>query len=582
MRTLALGACFAAIASAAAPPFEVRVRELIHSYAYPKGNDFGYATIAARLKLGEDPAWCSRRLIELLRGPLSGDMFWQFQVTAIAYLDQGRLSEPARRALREAWRTYMPFRGDTENHWVLYYTMMYLMAQHWPGEPGERWFNGKSSEENLREAAAWLDSWIRLTTRRGQGEYDCTHYLGVFLLPMSYLAAWAEDSRMRQRARMMLDYLIADYAVENLDGLYVGSHARTDDRAVLERWHSVASQFGYLLFGLGPKPERLADYLLYYALASAYRPPAILEKIATDRSKPYTHYERKRTRNRWRFHDELHGPVYKTTYVRREYAVGSDQGGLLQPVQQHSWDVTWAVPDPRGVQNTFFTLHPYSSLEGLQTYYTLHPDVALEVILPFRPTYDSPDKFLGGSPFEKIVQDHDTVIALYSIPPMTRFPHINGFLSKDLDELVEDPSGWLFLRGNQALIAVRPLQPYVLKPIPGGGQRLFSPHLNNGVVVQVAAASEFANLDAFRKAILGLELHYRLEPAPAVIFRSLRGRRLEFTYGQTPRVDGRPLDYENWPLFGGPFLQAAVDSEELLIQYGTERRRLDFRRNLIE
>ena len=40
--------------------------------------------------------------------------------------------------VREAWRTYMPLRGDTENHWVMYYTTLYLMAQLWPGEPGDR------------------------------------------------------------------------------------------------------------------------------------------------------------------------------------------------------------------------------------------------------------------------------------------------------------------------------------------------------------------------------------------------------------------------------------------------------------
>ena len=174
---------------------------------------------------------------------------------------------------------------------------------------------------------------------------------------------------------------------------------------------------------------------LFYSMASGYEPPEILKRIATDRSQPYTHYERKRTRNRWRFYDELHGPVYKTTYVRKEYAVGSDQGGMLQPIQQHSWDVTWAVPDPRGVQNTFFTLHPHSSLHELQTYFVFGPDFGVEAVVRSKKTYDSPDKFVGGSPYEKIFQDQDTVIVLYDIPAGARFPHINGFFSKDLREV---------------------------------------------------------------------------------------------------------------------------------------------------
>jgi hypothetical protein len=238
--------------------------------------------------------------------------------------------------------------------------------------------------------------------------------------------------------------------------------------------------------------------------------------------------------------------------------------------------VTWAAPDARGVENTLFTLHPYSGLRELQTYFTFPPDGPVEDIVRSKPTYDSPDKLLGGSPYEKIFQNEDTVIVLYNIPPRTRFPQINGFFSKDLADMQEDASGWIFARGGEALIACRPLQPYLWKPIAGGGRRLFSPYLQNGVIVQVAAASEFAGTDAFRRAIVALPLETHLEPAPAVRFRSLRGRELDFTWGKTPAVDGMPLDYAAWPLFGGPFLEAAVDSERLVLKHGSMRRTLDF------
>jgi hypothetical protein len=560
------------------PAFADRGRRIVEFYAHPKGPaDSGYATIAAKLWLREDGLWCSRRLEQLLSDGPSGDMFWMFPVTAIAYLDRGQLTEEARAALRRAWKSYMPYRGDTENHWLLYYTSLYLMAQMWPDEPGEMWYTGKSSQENLREAGQWIESWVRLTTTRGQGEYDSPAYMAMFLIPVSYLSAWAKEPAMKKRATMMLDYLIADYAAENLDGLYVGAQSRIYERQLLERWAGVSSDFGWLLFGLGRPLEPFSAYAMYYFVASGYQPPEILQAIATDRSQPYTQYERKRTRNRWRFFDERHGPVYKTTYMRREYAVGSDQGGVLQPIQQHSWDVTWRTPDPRGVHNTFFTMHAYSSVHELQTYFTFGPDAATEEVVRSKKTYDSPDKFLGGSPFEKIFQNEDTVIALYDIPRETRFPHINGFFSKDLAEVREDPSGWIFTRGGDALIACRPLQRYFWKPMGEGDRRLFSPYLKNGVIVQVAAASEFSGMEAFRRAILGLPLDIRLDPEPSVRFRSLRGRLLEFTWGGTRRVNGRDLDYAAWPLFGGPFLEAAVDSQQLVLRHGNLRRILDFR-----
>jgi hypothetical protein len=577
MNRLLLLLLLAPAVAAATPEFDARVRTVIHTYAHPKDPaQMGYANIAAKLWLREDAALCSRRLEELLAAGPTGDMFWMYPVTAIAYLDRGQLTASARDALRASFRTYMPYRGDTENHWLLYYSSLYLMAQLWPGLDGSHWYTGKSSSENMREAAGWIESWVRLTTTRGQGEYDSPHYMGLYFLANSYLAAWARDPAVKKRAAMMLDYLIADYAAENLDGIFAGAHSRVYDLPVIEKWRNPSTDFGWVLFGLGKPLDPPDNYILFYLLASAYEPPEILKRIAADRSRPYTHYERKRTRNRWRFFDDLHGPVYKTTYIRREYAVGSDQGGALQPIQEHSWDVTWNVPDPRAVHNTLFTLHPYSSLEELETYFTFPPDNGIATVVSSKKSYDSPDKLVGGSPYEKIFQDRDTVIVLYDIPPNTRFPHINGFFSKDLAEFQEDPSGWIFVRGGDAFIACCPLQPYSWKPIAGGGKRLFSPYLKNGMVVQVAARSEFGDLAAFRKAILALPFEVRLEPTPTVRFRSLRGAQMDFTWGQTPRVDGVPLDYDHWPLFGGPFVEAAVDSQKLTLKYGTMRRTLDF------
>jgi len=576
MAALALAAALAA-QSAAAQDYEQRRRRLIEKMARVEDEKLHYHSIAARLWLREGVPAADRRLRQLLEGDVSGDMFWMFPVTAIAYLDRGQLSEPARALLRKSWKAYYPFRGDTENHWLLYYTSMYLMAQMWPEMGGEGWFNGKSSKENFEEARRWIESWVKLTTTKGQGEYDCTHYIGVYLLPLSYLAAWAEDPRMKKQASMMIEWIAADFAVESLDGIYVGAHARTDDRQVVEKWRGVSADFAWLLFGQGKETPPFGGYSLYYALADGPAPPEILRRIATDRSRPYTHLEKKRTRNRWRFHDELHGQVFKTTYMTRDYAVSSDQGGVLQPVQQHSWDVTWRADDPEGAHNTLFSLHPYSGMVELEAYFTFSPDFGTEGVWRSKTTYDSPDKLLGGSPYERIAQSEDAVIALYDIAPGTRFPHINGFFSKDLAELTEDASGWIFCRGGRTWIAYRPLAPYAWKPIEGGGKRLFSPHLKNGTVVQAASVDEFPTLEAFRKAIRALPLEFRLEPGPRVTFRTLRGKTIEFTYGQTPRVDGKPLDYANWPAFGGPFVHGKAGEPRLEMTHGGMRRVLDFR-----
>jgi hypothetical protein len=333
------------------------------------------------------------------------------------------------------------------------------------------------------------------------------------------------------------------------------------------------------MFGNCPPPAAYGGWGIFFAVvADHYELPEVIYRIATDRPEKYTHFERKRTRHRWRNSDERNAPVYKTTYVTRDYALGSDQGGLLQPIQQHSWDVTWAVPDPRGVHNTMFSVQPFYGAQELMMYFTEMPDyMPASVTFQGKPTYISESKLLGGSPYEQIFQQDDTLISLCDIPADAPFRQVNGFFSKDLARLEEDASGWIFAQGGRAYLAYRPLAPYEWRPIDKGGKRLYSPHPRNGTLLQVASVSEFATWEAFKAAILALPLAVVLEPTPRVAFTSLRGRKIEVAYGAAPRVDGRIVDHaRDWKLFAGPYLNADVGSRTLTLTHGRLRRVLDF------
>ncbi len=538
----------------------------------------GIAEIASKLALRQDADWASRKLVEVLREP-RGDMFWMFPVTSAAFLGRGQLSDEAQHALREAWRTYMPQRGDTENHWAMYYASLYLMSEYWPDAPASAWYTGKSSAENLREAREYLVAWMDLTTSRGQGEYDCTHYIGEYCIPMLYLASWASDPEMRLRGRMMLDYVLADFAIDTLEGIYTGAHARTTDTQVLEKWNALSSFFAWLFFDNTPAPEGYGGWGVFFAVAGEhYEIPEVIRLIATERDESYLSRELKRTRHRWRNSDERNARVYKTTYMTGDYAVGSVQGGLLQPIQQHTWSVTWAVHgDPRGVHNTLFALNPHASAFELQMYFTEHPDWMPEAVTTQgKPTYMAADTFLGGSPYEQIFQDLDAVVALYDAEEGAMHEHVNGFFSKDLARLEEDESGWIFAQGGNAYIAYRPLAAYEWRPADKGDRRLFSPHRKNGAVAQAARAGEFASWDVFKDSIRALPLKFSLEGAPSVEFTNLRGNRMRCVYGKTPALNGRPVDLKSWPLFESPHLYAAPDSRMLRITHGPLERVLDF------
>lgn len=557
--------------------YRARADTLIDFYAgrvdpsdYSNG---GYSDIAAALYRSQHRDWVRARLDTLMQNP-RGDMFWMYPMTLIHFVGKDVLPETYRQRLRALWRTYRPYRGDTENHWVMYYSSLYLMTQLYPGAPGAQWFNGKSSAVNHAEARDYLLHWMELTTTRGQGEFDSPHYMSYYVLSMAMLYGYAEDPAMRTRAQMMLDYLLADFAVESLGGLYVGAFSRIYPEPLLERWRDNSTSYAWLLFGNAPFRPHLGAMIL---AMSGYEPPAMLGGMATDRSAPYVHRELKRTRHRIRYSDQRNTPVYKYTYMRQEYALGSIQGGLLQPIQQHTWELHWAAPGRRQGHNLLFTLHPYASGHELGMYFPEEPRTMIEAVLKSKGTYDSPKKWTGASPYEQVVQVKDALVVLYAIPEGTRFPHVNGYFSRALSRREEDEeSGWIFARGGEALIAYYPLAPYTWQRAPGGDWRLFSPHRRNGAVVQVAPAGAYETFEAFKAAVRALPLKTTTAPQPRVQFTTLRGDQMTVRYGAEPRINGKGIAYEEWPLFEGPFLQASPGSGQLKMQYGRQHRLLDF------
>lgn len=561
--------------------FEARRDSLVDFYrdrVAPDRSQGGYFDIAANLYQGTNLEWAAARMDTLMQDP-KGDMFWMYPFTTVMYTGQDVLPEATKRAMRDLWRTYHPYRGDTENHWALYYTCMYLAAQMYPDEPGETWFTGKSSQENFDEAEEYLVSWMDLTTTMGQGEYDSPHYIKVYYAPMALLYAYAEDPAMRQRAAMMLDYITADYATELLAGHYGGAHARVYEREALAPGYAAATRFAGLLFdqvSMMPSGESLILAM------SGYEPPPILHFIASDRSQPYVHRELKRTRHRFRFSDVKNAPVYKYTFMRPEYVLGSSQGGLLQPIQQQTWGLQWAADDRVEARNTLMSLHPYSSDIEMGMYFAELREFIVEIVVRSKTEYDSPDKLTGGSPYEQVVQDEDVLIALYDIAPDDRFPHINAHFSADLEDVLEDDSGWIFARGGDALIAYYPLAPYSWEDKVDYlddsiiHQRLMSPHTKNGAVLQVAPASAYPSFEDFQAAVRALPLETTTEPVPSVRFTALNGHRLSVRYGEPLTIDGDAVSYDDWPLFDGPFTHAEPGSGQLELTYGPMHRLLDF------
>jgi hypothetical protein len=355
---------------------------------------------------------------------------------------------------------------------------------------------------------------------------------------------------------------------------------------------SAASAFAYLYFGTGEPTT--SGWLVLSALGK-YRLPQIVYHIATDRSQTYIHKERKRVRNVIRFGTEKNPPVYKYTYVTKDYGIGSLQGGLLQPIQQHTWGVRYTYGRP---YTTIFGLHPYWSSYELGMFFPEEIKPLIADVVASKGTYNNPDKWTGGSPFERTFQNRNTLIVLYDITPGTTTEHIDGFFPRNLEARVVDPSGWILCKAGDVYVGWFPLQEYEwieepdalgaeknVSASPGqlskekqvGNWRLRSHKLQNGYVIEVRSRSEIGSFEQFTQQLQKRIPKAVLTPGHvAVRYTSITGDRMSFDFPEGRALNGKAVDLSKTKFFDGPFLHSEVGSQKVTMTYKGMKRVMDF------
>lgn len=543
--------------------------------------------LGGRFAVGRDVPGAVAAFDSIGRDRSMAGMFHGYMLMGVYLRFRSILPDSLCRMVREIFRSRGLYRGDTENHWVMYYTGMYLAAQTWPNESGSEWFNGRSSEENFREAEGFLNHWVTLTTTIGQGEFDSPTYMPAFLAPMLVLYDFASDPAMKRRAQMMCDLLLADFAVENLRGSFGGGHSRDYPPDIINPLIAQTTRVSWLYFGEPAReiweepeyqPRVRGSWEIAFGALSGYHPPEMIVRIATDRSVPYVHRERKRVRNVIRFGDELNPPVYKYTYMTADYVLGSLQGGILQPFQQHTWDVTYVSSKP---YNTVFTVHPSWSSRELGMFFPEELNVLAEDVDRYKLVYRSPDKWNSSSPYEQTFQHNNVLIVLYNIAPGAQHPHIDGFFPKTLDERIVDSTGWIFCRGGNAEIAIFPLKPYEWIQ-EEKDWRLRSSYLRNGLVVEVGTARTAGDCAEFiRKMRQRRPQAGNFDRAMTVSYTSIAGDAMTFTYDGPRIVNGTEVDLTKTKFYDGPFMSSDVGSGIIELRYQGRVRVLDFRQGRI-
>jgi len=558
--------------------FELRREKILKFYvdSVQLGKDkVDFFILTAKIKFSKEVKILLPYLDSLIQNPGIGDMFFAYQLIGLYLHCKENLPFEYRDKIKNVFKTRTIYRGDTENHWLMYYVAWYLISQEWENEI---WSNLKTSSENFREASEYINYWVDGTTSFGQMEFDSPTYIITFVPPLCLLYDFAQDTLMKKMAQMMLEYILFDYAVEYLKGCYCGAHSRDYPELAVNPIQAQSQAIGYLYFGETEfDPRSMRKNAVIFCALSKFQLPDVIRYIATDRQFPYEHKERKRVRNVIRYGRERNPAVYKYTYMTRNYCVGSLQGGILQPIQQHSWDITFS----NGL--TIFSVHPYFSEIELGMFFPEEVKILPELVDRAHKVYRSPDKWTSSSPYERIFQYRGSLIVLYGLFEMVegeKYRHVNIFIPRGVDRFEIDTVGWVIGKVENGYFGIRVLGGVYELKLEETCYRFRVYGDKICLIIEVGDSDEFGDFDRFREGLKSSEVDFDFDIFE-VRYKGIRGFEMRFGYFGDRYVDG--VEYKlNWGLFDGRFARSDLKSKVIEINYKGKKRVLNFNKLTIE
>ncbi len=451
----------------------------------------------------------------------------------------------------------------------------FLAAEEWPELVDQDGLDAGAIRAATKER---LLGYFADISTKNYSEYGCPIYSAVNLSAVRMLAEYAKDPVVSTRAALTLDAMMVDIACTWNQGYNIGTAARAkywaSTNTGLESMGSTASA-AWIFFGaIRPIAAAGTGWLhsFWMATPGKYKVPELIVKIAQHRSRPFV------TRS------YLPGvgkdDVHRITFHSLNYGLCSQ------------WD------HPGASTSALYK----ESRRNMLKWVSDKPSSTFAVCMenPYRPYNLRENRAnvlgYGENPFSQYMQESSTLLGLYAVPE--DFPYFKmyapfpttGSILKRLEK-----AGWVFCHNGSMLMGFRSVKPCAWAKKPwSGNDMLWCEARKNGWVLETSELSAYAGggvdaeLSRFAQAVLAKT---RLEsadldgPAPHLVYTSLTGKKLDFTWiahnepyvGQS-KVDGKPLEYKEWPMFDNSWVHQEVAVPVLKLAFGSQRLTYDFAR----
>ncbi len=398
-------------------------------------------------------------------------------------------------------------------------------------------------------------------------EYESPTYYGIDLAAMKMIADFAQDTEVRQRATLTLDWMILSLACSWNQGYNTASCGRAkywgSTNTSPEEMDDTAA-IAWLYFG-GNRPVRPRGMneggSIWFGCPGAYRLPPLFTAIANDRQSPVLY----------------HGSVILgksesvrcTIYHTPSYSLASQFEYLNSPASGFYKEtrremLKWISDKP---SSTFCPLQenprrPYKLQENVRNAFGY-----------------------GENPFGACLQDRGTLIGAYAVPADYPFYQLyapfteSGAIVKRIEK-----QGWVICHAGSMLFAFKPVKPYTWGKPQQGEDVLWSDARVNGWVLETSPLAPYAGegvdaeLDRFANALLAktkIEFDESSPALPRLTYTSLSGHVLTLTarphgqpYIDQHTIDAQTVNYLSYPLLDNPWAHQDVDGDILSLTHG--------------
>lgn len=401
----------------------------------------------------------------------------------------------------------------------------------------------------------------------GGEEYASRPYGSANLAPILCLAQLAKDPELKLHARIAHETALARYASTWLQGAMV----ITSRRSYPDLWNDpmgVATWF-WVFFGgemqAGPRSHALEAAVL------GEPAPQLIEFAATNRTKPYSAFSR--------FQEGSSGR--QISWIESRYGLFSESFHTKPGPfgQTYPFGVRWIVPNSPNYTVLWFSV---PSLDEDNT--PSHPH--------------------GFSVRNQTTFQHEDSL-LYVVNTETerraRHPYGLAFIPGGALAVIDEAesAGQVFLHYPGVLISFRCTKPFqwdrnapIKSPSgkPRAGDSEFRvPGPTFAAAIETAPAEEFPGatpeeqLKRFRDAILAKsKLSISTGSPLSGSYTNRHGVALSRVFNGAAQVNGKEVDFDNWPFFDSPWVKQPSKKSPLTVTDGQAKRIYDFQKWTIE